>query len=83
MDGFILPERLEKLLLDQDHSPVGKVVIKNSGDKELLFTLRSVEPDKIPPLHLMRRLRSAMLVLICFFQTQNENDQHDRDGYPD
>jgi hypothetical protein len=31
----------------------------------------------------MRRLRSAMLVLICFFQTQNENDQHDRDGYPD
>jgi hypothetical protein len=50
---LILPQRLEEFSLQQDHSPIRGIIVEDSGDQKLFFTLRGVELDPVSGVRVM------------------------------
>ena len=50
---LILPQRLKEFFLQQDHSPIRRIIVEDSGDQKLFFTLRGVEPYPVSSLDVM------------------------------
>ncbi len=53
MERLIIPQRLKEFFLQQDHAPIRRIIVEDSGNEKFLFTLRGVELYPVSSFHLM------------------------------